>query len=331
MQPLLELLRPPPHRGPLIAAGAVLVTVGVALEEIRLASKLSLGVHLIILALAAGTIYALGMQVRQEGRPYAFQSVLLVCGLLLLYPALLRLADVLGADFVDLPSGALMWTSLLLAGAAAWPAAARGSAICALIAAVALGISAAAFVHWATDASSATTYRWLLALIALAYGLASLPLRGSAPRHSVQMVNAAGLAVLALALTGLIQGLVAAFLPFGDGGGAILPNGWELVVLAAGCGLIAYGAVDREPGPAYLGVANLLAFISSAAAGQDATLLYWPILILLLGLGAMGAGLRPRRPLPPEPDPYTTGDVPLTQRTEDEPLLRVRDDGPPRA
>src|SRR4051794_16965958 len=108
---LLELLRPPPHRGPLIAAGAVLVTVGVALEEIRLASKLSLGVHLIILALAAGTIYALGMQVRQEGRPYAFQSVLLVCGLLLLYPALLRLADVLGADFADLPTGALVWTS----------------------------------------------------------------------------------------------------------------------------------------------------------------------------------------------------------------------------
>ena len=42
----LELLRPPSHRGPLIAAGAVLVTVGVLLEEIRLDDKLPIGVHL---------------------------------------------------------------------------------------------------------------------------------------------------------------------------------------------------------------------------------------------------------------------------------------------
>ena len=103
MAGLLELLRPPPHRGPLIAAGAVLVTVGVALEEIRLDDELPTGVHLVILALASGAIYALGIQVRQEGRPYAFQSVLLVCGLLLLVPALLTLADVLGADFDELP------------------------------------------------------------------------------------------------------------------------------------------------------------------------------------------------------------------------------------
>src|SRR4051812_26771535 len=178
MARLLELLRPPPHRGPLIAAGAVLVTVGVALEEIRLGDRLSTGVHLTILALASGTIYALGVQVRQQGRPYAFQSVLLVCGLLLLAPALLRLADVLGADFDELPAGAIAWTALVLAGLALWPAAAKGSSICALIAAFAVGVSALAFVNWATGADSATTYRWLLGLAALLYVLASLVLRG---------------------------------------------------------------------------------------------------------------------------------------------------------
>ena len=51
---LLELLRPPAHRGPLIAAGAVLVTVGVVLEEVRLDEKLPIGVHLAILALVGG-------------------------------------------------------------------------------------------------------------------------------------------------------------------------------------------------------------------------------------------------------------------------------------
>ena len=329
MSGLLELLRPPPHRGPLIAAGAVLVTVGVALEEIRLADRLATGVHLAILALASSWIYALGVQVRQQGRPYAFQSVLLVCGLLLMYPALLTLADVLGADFDEFPAGAVVWTSLLLAGAAVWPAVARGSSICALIAAFAVGVAGLAFVNWALGASSVATYRWLLALAAAGYVVVSLLLRGPAPRHSEQMVNAAGVAVLAIGLTGAAPVVVDAFVPFAFGGPELLPNGWELVVFAVGCGLVAYAAVDRAPGPAYLGVANLVAFVVCAGVTDDETLLYWPALILALGLGAMVTGLRPRAPLPPEPNPYTTGTVPLASRSGEEPVLRVRDDSPP--
>lgn len=328
---MLDLLRPPAHRGPLIAAGAVLVTLGVALEELRLHDKLPLGVHLAILAVAAAVMLALGLQARAEGgRPPTFQSVLLVCGLGLLAPALLTLADVLGADFSQFPAGAVVWTSLVLAGMALWPAVAKGSSICALIGALALAVAALSFVNWVTDATSLTTFRWLLAVAALAYVVVSLLLRGSAARHSEQMVNAAGLAVLAIGLTGLANLLIGAVSPFANGG-EVLPNGWELVVLAAGCGLIAYGAVDRAPGPAYLGVANLGAFAASAGVSEDDTLLYWPLLILVLGLGAMGVGLRPRRPLPPEPSAYPSGSVPLASRTdEDEPVLRVRDDSPPR-
>jgi hypothetical protein len=326
---LLDLLRPPPHRGPLIAAGAVLLTVGIVLEEIRLEDTLPTGVHLVILALAGGAIYALGVQVAQQGRPYAFQSVLLVCGLVLLAPALLTLADVLGADFDGLPAGALVWTSLVYAGLAFYPAAARSSAICALIAALALGVTLLSFVNWALDAESVTTYRWLLAVLALAYVLVSLLLRGPAPRHSEQLVNAAGLAVLAIALTGVLPAFFGFAVSLG-GPSEILPDGWELVVFAAGCGLVAYGAVDRAPGPAYLGVANLAAFVASASASDvEETLLYWPALIIVLGLATMFAGLRPRRPLPPEPNAYTTGRVPLAARTDDEPVLRVRDDSPP--
>jgi hypothetical protein len=106
---------------------------------------------------------------------------------------------------------------------------------------------------------------------------------------------------------------------------------WELVVLAAGCGLIAYGAVDRAPGPAYLGVANLAAFAVAVGQSAEQTLLYWPLIVLALGLGAMGAGLRPRRPLPPEPSAYPSGTVPLASRAGEETVVRVRDDGPPRA
>ena len=330
-QPALELLRPPAHRGPLIAAGAVLVTVGVALEEIRLHDKLPLGVHLVILALATGVMLGLGLQARREGGgPPPFQSALLICGLALLAPALLTLADVLGADFATFPAGAVTWTSLLFAAASVWIAMTKWSAICALIGALALGVALLSFVNWATGASSVTTYRWLLGLSALGYVLASLALRGSAPRHAEQLVNAAGLAVLAIALTGVVNGLLGQLAPFGSGGGGLLPNGWELVVLAAGCGLVAYGAVDRAPGAIYLGVANLAAFASSATLFQHETLLYWPLLILLLGLGVMFTGLRPRRPLPPEPSAYHSGEVPLASRTGEETVLRVRDDSPPR-
>lgn len=332
MAALLELLRPPPHRGPLIAAGAVLVTVGVALEEIRLQDELPTGVHLGILAVASGVIYALGIQVRRQGRPYAFQSVLFVCGLGLLGPALLTLADVLGADFDEFPAGAVTWTALLLAVAALWPAVAKGSAICALIAAIAVAVAAMAFVNWATGAASVTTYRWLLAVAALASVVVSLLLRGPAPRHSEQMVNAAGLAVLAIGLTGVVRGVLVLLNPFALGSDAgFLPNGWELLVLAAGCGLVAYGAVDRTPGPAYLGVANLAVFTAAAGISEDETLLFWPAIVLALGLGAMFTGLRPRSPLPPEPSAYRAGSLPLASRTDEgEPVLRVRDDSAPR-
>ena len=331
MQSLLELLRPPAHRGPLIAAGAVLVTVGVVLEEVRLDEKLPLGVHLAILTVSAAVILALGLQARTEGgRPPPYQSALLISGLVLLAPALLTLADVLGADLEAFPAGAVTWTSLVFAGVALWPAVAKGSSICALIAAIALAVTVMAFVNWATDADSVTTYRWLLLALAVGYAVLSLLLRGPAPRHAEQMVNAAGLAVLAIAWTGLINGIVGQLLPFGSPGGELLPNGWELLVFAAGCGLIAIGAVDRAPGPVYLGVANLASFVVAAGFSVDETLLYWPLLILLLGLGAMFIGLRPRSPLPPEPNAYTTGSVPLASRTgEDEPVLRVRDDSPP--
>jgi hypothetical protein len=328
----LDLLRPPAHRGPLIASGALLVTVGLALEELRLADKLATGWHLVILTLASAAMLALAMRMRTHGgAPPAFQSVLLVCGLLLAPAALLTLSDVLGAGFDEVPFGALVWTSLIWAGLALWPAVAKGSAICALIAVVALAVAGLSFVKWVFDADSVTTYRWLLLVLALAYVVVSLLLRGPAPRHSQQLVNAAGLAILAIATTGLASGVLSLFATFGGDGGPLLPNGWELVVLVAGCGLVAYGAVDRAPGPAYLGVANLVAFIIVVGVNADDSLLYWPLMLLALGLGAMAVGLRPRSPLPPEPDAYRAGSVPFASRTgEPETVLRVRDDSPPR-
>jgi hypothetical protein len=328
---VLELLRPPAHRGPLIAAGAVLFAAGVALEELRLDEQLPNGVHTLIVAAAAALILGLGLQARLEGgRPAAYQSVLLVSGLLLLGGALLELAELLGADFEDdFPAGAFVWTSLALCGAALYPAVRRNSAICAMVAGIALGIAVLSAANWIFGAESQAVYRWLLLALSLAFALASLVLRGGNPRHAELMVITAGLATLAIALVASAGALFGAF-AFGDSATAegFLPGFWELVVLAAGCGLIAYGAVDRVPGAAWLGLAHLLAFLAAASAGADDTLLWWPLILLALGAGVMAAGLRPRRPLPPEPDGYSI-DRPLASRTDEEITVRVRNDDPP--
>jgi hypothetical protein len=320
---LPELLRPPAHRGPLIAAGAVVFTVGIALEEQRLDEVLPNGVHVLIVAAAAALILGLGLQAEPEGGgPAAYQSVLLVCGLLLLEGALLELAHVLGADFDGtFPAGAIVWTSLLLCGAALYPAVRRGSAICGMIAAIAAGAAILAAADWILGVDSQAVYRWLLLALAIAFALASLVLRGSRPRHAELMVITAGLATLAIPLVASVGILLGAVAGFGAADGGFLPGFWELIVLAAGCGLIAYGAVDRVPGAAWLGVAHLVAFLAAASAGADDTLLWWPLILLLLGGGVLAAGLRPRRPLPPEPDGYSV-DRPLASRTDPPPPAR---------
>ena len=326
---LLELLRPPAHRGPLIAAGAVVFTLGIAMEELRLADELPNGVHVVILALAAALDYGLGVQARlEDGMPAAFQSVLLVCGLLLLAGMLLELANLLGASLLETRPASSCGRRCCCAvrrrsprcGAtrrsAAWsppsPRARRSSRRRTGSLARLIGV-----------------YRWLLLALAVGYVLGSLVLRGDRPRHAELMVVTAGLATSAIVLLAVQLALFGGFLSLGGGSATILPGFWELAVLAAGCGLIAYGAVDRVPGAAWLGLAHLVGFLVVASAGADNTLLWWPLLLLGLGGGVLVAGLRPRSPLPPEPDGYAV-DRPLASRADDdEMVVRVRDDKPP--
>ena len=323
----IELLRPPAHRGPLIAAGAVVLATGVLLAQLRLDGPVGDGVHLVYAALAAALVYALGLQARlEDGAPAAYQSVLLVTGLVLLVIAVIRLADVLGAGGDGYPSGAVVWGSLLVGAAALYPGLRRNSGICLFIAALAGIVALLDAVDWIFDPGSATPYRVLLLLMAVGSVLLSLVLRGGRYRSSVLMVGLAGLLIFVMGATFLGFGLIVAPGSL-DGPGA--GTAWEGVILVAACGLIAFGAVDRQPGPAYLGVLNLLLFVALAVQtdGGDESLLWWPLLLLALGTGVMAVGLRPRDPLPPEPAGYAAEDVPLASRTtDDEVVVRVRID-----
>jgi hypothetical protein len=320
---VLELLRPPPHRGPLIAAGAVVLATGLALLELRLRDELTVGLHFVILGIPAAIVLALGLQApNEDGRPPAYQSVLLVTGLLLLFAALLRLAAVLGAeDFgSDFPAGELTWTSLVTGAVALFAALRRRSAVCLLLAALSGTLALTAGWEWVFGTESFTATRWLLLLAAVALVLTSLVLRAGAPRQAELLIDAGGVAILVIGL----QSLAVTVLGFEPPG---LPDLWELVLFGAGCGLVAYGALDRAPGPAWLGVANLALFVLDTGLESEGAIYFWPIALILLGGGAMAAGLRPRRPLPPEPDAYRAGEQPLAARAaDDEVVLRVRVD-----
>ncbi|HWK27293.1 MAG TPA: hypothetical protein VNS09_12060 [Solirubrobacter sp.] len=295
---LRELLRPPPHRGPLIAAGAVTLGAGLALAQLRLGGAAP------VFLLAAGALsFWLGAQApNEDGMPPAYQSVLLVTGAALLYGGLLAAAHVLGADFGTFPAGALTWTSLLVGLLLLWPAFERNSAISLLIAAILGGVALLCAWRWLLGADPSAPYRWLLALYAAALVLCGLALREPARRHAEVLIDAAGLAIAGIALSALL--------------GTGLPGAWEIVVLGAGFGLIAFGALDRSPGPAYLGVVNLAAFIAIEGAGDS--LYWWPLILIAGGAAMLAAGLRPRRPLPPEPKPYRAGEAPLAARAGDE-------------
>ncbi len=306
-----------------------MLATGLALLELRLREELAVGVHFLILGIPAALILALGLQApNEDGRPPAYQSVLLVVGLLLLFGALLRLAATLGAeDFAgDFPAGELAWTGAVTAAVALFASISRRSAICALIAAIAGAVALLSAWEWIFEPGTFTPARWLLLVLAAGLVLAGLALRAGAPRHAELLIDAAGLAILFIGLQAVV--LSFAVFVFGDtSSGPALPNFWELILLAAGCGLVAFGALERSPGPAWLGFANLAVFVAAAGFYSDDTLYFWPFALLILGVVAMAAGLRPRQPLPPEPDAYRAGDMPLASRTaDDEVVLRVRVD-----
>jgi peptidoglycan/LPS O-acetylase OafA/YrhL len=147
------------------------------------------------------------------------------------------------------------------------------------------------------------------------YGFAAMGQRDPRLRHGVALIDAAGLAVLAISASFVLGALF--FGPDGEEPITGVAWGWELLIVATGFGLIAYSSVDRQPGPAYLGVINLVAFAIITSLGvtrQGATLLGWPVALALAAALLLAVGLRPTTPAPPPPDVDAPEPPPLPLR-----------------
>lgn len=307
---MLGLLTPEPFRGDQIAAGAVVLTVLVGLLDLRLQGEVGAGARLAITLVVLLLLTVIAVRSPTEPTsPRGYQVALYLCTWFLVLLALRDVVDIVGADFTT--AGTFLWTSaVLMAVALAW-ARTRYTAALTLLAALSGIVVVLAAAETVGDPGNGT-YRWLLFGCATVLGLVALARRDRRPTHAAQLANAGGIAIAGILGSVALEGF-AVFTRFaGTDAVAVatgLGTGWELLGLAAGFGLVAYGAVDEHRGPVLVGILLLVEWI--AVVGVDGGLVGWP-LVLALGAGFMlVVGLRPSTPMPPPPGEPVLPDTPL--------------------
>jgi len=240
---------------------------------------------------------------RRPGPPPGWLSTLLVVGFGLTAGALFTLADLLGANTDDLETSTATWIAAVLAIAFAAIAIRRDSAICTFLAALSVVVGVLTGVDWIFSPEGVETYRYVLLGLGLVLAAAGVFLfrRTTEPRgrHGVVLVVLSGLVILALSF--IVADNFGALFDFESGRG-VKPT-WEAIVLIFGLGLAAFSAWTREPGPGYVAVALLSAFLALAVAGANEKFLWWPLVLLVATLAAVAAFLRPGRDRPPPEDP----------------------------
>src|SRR5689334_6543081 len=134
MAAVLAALRPHPHRGDIVAAGVVVMTVFTYLVNLRFASDWSTSGHFFFsLAITAPIVTMAFLADAGDATPRPYESILYVCDFLLSVLTLSFLADLIG---IDNSSFNVAWVGLLLIGICLFYARGRNSAIMTLLAAL---------------------------------------------------------------------------------------------------------------------------------------------------------------------------------------------------
>jgi hypothetical protein len=306
-------------RGNLVAAGAVLLAVAVAMLDIRLNRSWANGVHFIVDGATFAFVFV-GLALRSpiRERPLAYQSTLALTGLALLVLVLDRLARILGADQPFSTSGSVMWMAAIFALVAAFAARRFWSLGCAVLAGLGVAAFVLAFIDWAFDPKGVTTFRWVLLVLVLGFAAYAASARGDGDRagYTTPAVDVAGLLLIGLAATFVVTAIAAAINPLSALEGVAFDAGfgWKAVLIVGSLGVVAYGALSRERGPGWIGFVALLitiVIVANPTAG-DRTVVGWPLVILLAAGAVLAAGLRdggagrdtrrtPREPRSPAP------------------------------
>jgi hypothetical protein len=279
-----------PSRGGALAPAGIGLAMFVTMVQFRMTDSWSDGVLLVVAAVPAILLLALGFDAARDHGSRAASTVLLVSGLVLTAGTIVWLAQLLAGDDSTGGGGTLTWMLALFTAVAAYCVSRTGSAACLLIAALAaVGLMNEA-VNWIFDTENPDTFRVILTVCFAVLFLAGLAVSG---RHGTILVGAAGVTVIVSAYL-----LSFAFIFSTEAGN--LGWGWDLVTLVQGLALLAYAAAELEPGPAYLAFFVLTVFVVSAAAtssgvvvgepleDQSHSLVGWP---LALGIGTVAVAL----------------------------------------
>jgi hypothetical protein len=231
----------------------------VGVVQVRMQEPWADGVLLVVAAVAAIVLLALGLRAEPQSR--AAMTILLAGGLVFAAVTIGRLADVLAGDDFLSGGGTLTWALALFTALGAFLVRRTRSMACLLVTALAAVGLVLEAVNWVFGADDLDTFRALLAVaFAVLFGAGVV----IGERAGTILVGAAGVTVIAAFY-------VTGFGIFPSGG---LAWGWELVTLAQGLALLVYAVRQLEPGPGYLAFFVLGLFAGSAAlAGAEEALI----------------------------------------------------------
>jgi hypothetical protein len=264
---------------------------------------------LLVVGIPCALLFWLGASGRTGEELERWRSALMVVGVLLAPIAFTQLRDTLG-----LSEDSSFWTFMIFAGTAAMAAYASfvvGAAYQALLAALAGIVAWLSLWDWILSDPGINAFRVLLIVLGVAYVAWAAALRGSDAPQAPEIVTAAGIVAVTLGVIGVAETGLEALLRSAVGG---LPEGgegqsffWDLWLLVVSLALVAYGALARARGPAYVGFLGLVFFavlvgveLGSIVEGDrpDGKLIGWPLILLLVGGGALAAGSVGTRPGP---------------------------------
>ena len=312
-----------PARGGVLAAGGIMLAVGITMTDTRLDVAWSNGVHLIVALVGFALVFGIAMLSPLAERPLAYQAALSLSGLALLVLALDRLARVFGVHSPFTNTGTIMWMSAVFTLVAALAALRFQSLACGLLAGLGTSAFVLSFVDKVFNPSGVTTFRWVLLLLALGFAAAAVVLRASPwSGYSVPAVDVSGFMIIGLGGTFVVAQVIARINPLATGAATAHPGfGWKAILVLGSLALLGYGAISRERGPGFIGlVSTLITILVVASTKPNPSIVGWPLVLLLGAAAAFGLGLAPRgRSSGAAPPPAPPGPPPPTAATEPPP------------